>query len=134
MSVSIGELARRFGISVDAVRYYERAGVLPEPERNLGGQRRYGEASADALDVVLQLRAAGFSLEQIRGVVAVKADGGTPAERIARMRSRVTALEAELDVQAAALRRARRLLRGWREEMDAYEASHDHGRPADVKP
>ena len=66
MSLPIGEVARRSGLSPDALRYYEREGLLPAPERTAGGARRYDESALDQLAVITSLRAVGFSLAQVR--------------------------------------------------------------------
>jgi MerR family redox-sensitive transcriptional activator SoxR len=63
--MKIGQLAARAGVNPSAIRYYEKLGLLPQPQRS-GGQRRY---SGDALDRVLLIRFAGemaFSLGEIK--------------------------------------------------------------------
>lgn len=65
-SFGIGALARRTGTKVQTVRYYEQIGLLPEPERSDGGQRRYDTAALDRLAFIRHAREMGFSLEMIR--------------------------------------------------------------------
>ena len=65
MQLSIGEVARRAGINPSAIRYYERAGVLPEPVR-ISNQRRYDESMLTRLTVVRMAQEAGFSIDEIR--------------------------------------------------------------------
>lgn len=65
MNLSIGDVARRAGINASAIRYYERAGVLPQPIR-VSGQRRYDDAVLTRLTVVRMAQEAGFSIEEIR--------------------------------------------------------------------
>jgi DNA-binding transcriptional MerR regulator len=62
--LTIGQVAKRAGINSSAVRYYERVGVLPPPER-VGGQRRYGEDTVRRLEVIDIAKRAGFRLEEI---------------------------------------------------------------------
>ena len=76
-TLTIGEVARRMGIATSAIRYYERAGVLPEPAR-VGGQRRYPEATLDRLRVLDVAKRAGFTLAEAKVLLAT-IDGGTPA-------------------------------------------------------
>jgi DNA-binding transcriptional MerR regulator len=76
-TLTIGRLAKRFGLNTSAIRYYEAAGVLPEPAR-VGGQRRYGEDAIRRLEVLDVAKRAGFSLDEAR-VLLQKADAGTPA-------------------------------------------------------
>jgi len=64
--LTIGTLARRTGTKVQTIRYYEQIGLMPEPGRTAGGQRRYGEAELDRLAFVRHARQLGFTLEAIR--------------------------------------------------------------------
>ncbi|HKL45009.1 MAG TPA: helix-turn-helix domain-containing protein [Roseovarius sp.] len=63
---TIGTLAKRTGTKVQTVRYYEQIGLLPEPERTEGRQRRYGEDDLDRLAFIRHARQLGFTLEAIR--------------------------------------------------------------------
>jgi MerR family redox-sensitive transcriptional activator SoxR len=64
----IGEVAKRAGVRVSLIRYYEEVGVLPEPER-VSGQRRYDESVLRQLTVIDVAQRAGLSLEEIRDLV-----------------------------------------------------------------
>lgn len=64
--LSIGELATRTGTKVQTVRYYEQIGLMPEPSRTAGGQRRYDEAALDRLAFIRHARQLGFGLDSIR--------------------------------------------------------------------
>lgn len=64
-SIGIGEVAARFGLSADTVRYYERTGVLPRASRDSAGRRSYSEDDTHLLDVLLRLRDTGMPLERI---------------------------------------------------------------------
>jgi MerR family transcriptional regulator, redox-sensitive transcriptional activator SoxR len=76
-ALSIGEVASKAGVNVSAIRFYERRGLLPEPER-VGGQRRYTADAIRRLGVISAAKQAGFSLEEIR-VLLASADEGLPA-------------------------------------------------------
>jgi len=76
-TLTIGQLARRVGLNTSAIRYYERVGVLPAPERE-SGQRRYGEDAVRRLQVLEVAKRAGFSLDEAKLLVQ-SADAGTPA-------------------------------------------------------
>jgi MerR family redox-sensitive transcriptional activator SoxR len=76
-TLTIGQLARRAGLKPSAIRYYERVGVLPAPER-ASGQRRYGEAAVRRLEVLDVAKRAGFSLDEAR-VLLERTEAGTPA-------------------------------------------------------
>ncbi|MFP4537250.1 MAG: MerR family transcriptional regulator [Dichotomicrobium sp.] len=64
--LSIGALARKTGTKVQTIRYYEQIGLMPEPGRTDGGQRRYGEADLDRLAFIRHARQLGFPLDAIR--------------------------------------------------------------------
>jgi MerR family redox-sensitive transcriptional activator SoxR len=64
-------------VSVSAIRYYERNGLLPAPER-LGGQRRFGAETVGRLGVIDVAKRAGFSLREVR-VLLDSIDEGAPA-------------------------------------------------------
>ncbi len=76
-TLSIGEVARRAGLNVSAIRFYECKGLLPEPER-VGGQRRYDEEVVRRLGTIDVAKQAGFSLEEI-GFLLGSIDRGEPA-------------------------------------------------------
>ncbi|QDL94956.1 helix-turn-helix domain-containing protein (plasmid) [Paroceanicella profunda] len=66
---TIGTLARRTGTRVQTIRYYEQVGLMPEPGRTAGGQRRYGDGDLDRLSFIRHARQLGFSLEAIRELI-----------------------------------------------------------------
>lgn len=76
-TLSIGEIAARAGVNVSAIRFYERQGLLPEPER-VSGQRRYTVATVQRLGIIDAAKQAGFSLDEV-GVLLASADEGAPA-------------------------------------------------------
>jgi DNA-binding transcriptional MerR regulator len=65
--VLIGELSRRSGVSVRAIRFYERRGVLPAASRTHAGYRQYGEGEVECLAVIRQAQDLGFTLREIEG-------------------------------------------------------------------
>jgi redox-sensitive transcriptional activator SoxR len=76
-TLPIGEVARRAGLNVSAIRFYERKGLLPEPER-VGGKRRYEQETVRRLATIDVAQQAGFSLEEI-AVLLDSVDRGEPA-------------------------------------------------------
>jgi MerR family redox-sensitive transcriptional activator SoxR len=79
-NLSVGQVAAAAGINASAVRYYERVGVLPPPER-VSGQRRYRPDMVDRLRTVQAAQQAGFSLEEITQLLQ-GADDGHAAEAL----------------------------------------------------
>jgi DNA-binding transcriptional MerR regulator len=66
MNLPIGELARRTGVKVPTIRFYEQIGLLEEPPRTEGNQRRYGAAEVSRLNFIRHSRELGFEVEDIR--------------------------------------------------------------------
>ncbi len=104
----IGELARAAGTKVQTIRWYEQQGLMPEPVRTPGGQRRYDEKAKRRLMFIRHARELGFPLSDIRALLEIADDPAAPcadanaiAERqLAEVRSRIErlrALEKELE-------------------------------------
>jgi len=83
----IGIVAKRVGLSVDAIRFYERNGLLPRPLRTEGGGfRRYGEKDVEALAFVRRVQGLGFTLSEIRGLSRLR---GNRLQRCAPVKRRL---------------------------------------------
>lgn len=74
--LSIGALAERTGIKIETIRYYERIGLIAAPPRSAGGHRVYDQAHLRRLGFVRRSRELGFSLDEVRMLLAM-ADGGS---------------------------------------------------------
>jgi DNA-binding transcriptional MerR regulator len=99
--LSIAEVARRTGLSVHTLRYYERAGLVVSPvDRTSGGQRRYRRLDLEWIEICTRLRATGMPIKAIRRYAELVAAGrGNEKERLALMeahRADVIAKLAEL--------------------------------------
>jgi len=68
-ALTIGDVARRSGFSIRALRFYERRGLLPASGRTPGGYRLYTEADLHRLEFIRHAKALGLTLEQIRELV-----------------------------------------------------------------
>jgi DNA-binding transcriptional MerR regulator len=106
--VPIGEAARRSGVKVPTIRYYEEVGLLPEPPRTEGNRRLYGNPHLKRLAFIRHARELGFEVEAIRTLLDLQDNPGqscSPADSIARRRLRdvqdriakLTALKVELE-------------------------------------
>jgi len=73
-SMSIGTLARRSGVPAKTIRYYESVGLLPAPARAANGYRVYSAAALMSLGFVARARAAGFPIEDVRGLLSLWRD------------------------------------------------------------
>ena len=69
--LSIGELARRTSVAPSALRYYEDLGLMPAASR-VSGQRRYPASAVDLVGVILFLRDVGFSLAEMKALLATR--------------------------------------------------------------
>jgi len=74
-TLRIGAFAEAAGVNVETIRYYQRKGLLPEPEKPYGGIRRYGKADVARVRFVKSAQRLGFSLEEVAGLLTL--DDGT---------------------------------------------------------
>lgn len=73
-NLKIGALAERTGTNAPTIRYYEQIGLLRSADRQSGGQRVYGDADVRRLTFIRRCREFGFSIEQVRALVALVQD------------------------------------------------------------
>ena len=109
-SYRIGDIARRAGITVAAVRYYERRGLLPTAPRTSTGNRRYPPETIERIRFVKQAQTNGLTLAEIRELIALKHQGG--AKRCRQVQKLLAAKIAQIDDQRAQLEEFRRSLQG----------------------
>jgi DNA-binding transcriptional MerR regulator len=114
--LTIGELARRAGVTPEAVRYYERVGVLEPARRNEQGHRRYGARVLEELRLLRSAQTLGFSLAEVGRMLALTRQDPVPCQS---MCSLVEKQVAELDERIGHLRAAR-------ERLAAALAACDH--------
>lgn len=72
--MKIGELAERSGIAASAIRYYEKAGLMPRPGRGANGYRAYDEAALARINLIQIGQQLGFTLEAIRAVTMLEGE------------------------------------------------------------
>ena len=82
--MQIGVVAKRIGVTVDAIRFYERNGLLPRPPRTEGGFRRYGESDVETLAFVRRVQSLGFKLSEIRGLLNLRGSRLQPCAPVRR--------------------------------------------------
>ena len=73
-NLTIGQLARETGTKVETVRFYEKSGLLPVPARTEGNYRAYEKAHLNRLSFIRRARDLGFSLDQVRELLALSDD------------------------------------------------------------
>ena len=71
----IGEASRQSGVHIETIRYYERSGVMPKPNRSPSGQRIYDGEQLQRLSFIKRCRELGFSLNEVRDLFGL-VDGG----------------------------------------------------------
>ena len=95
--LKIGEVSKRSGIGIEALRFYEKSGLLDKPSRTYGGYRVYGEDVLERLAFIKQAQALGFSLDEIRRIVEDARKGESPCDEVREIvRRRLSELDERL--------------------------------------
>jgi DNA-binding transcriptional MerR regulator len=76
-----GQLAHLTGVSTDTLRHYERLGLLPLPQRTAGNYREYAPTSQQRVELIQRALAIGFSLSELKTILAVRDKGGAPCHQ-----------------------------------------------------
>jgi len=106
--LSIGALGKASGVNIETIRYYEKIGLLPEPERNAAGYRQYDAAHLRRLHFIRKGRDLGFSIEAIRALLRLAAHPEHPCQDADRMAAEHLA---EVERKIEELERLRNALR-----------------------
>jgi DNA-binding transcriptional MerR regulator len=122
----IGELAKQSGASVQALRFYERSGLLPKPARTESGYRLYGAGDLQRVELIRQAKRLGFSLDEIKRILRLRQQGSCPCGEVVHMLEKHMH---EADEQIRRLQRFRRELAG---TLDEWKKSGDEGIPGEV--
>lgn len=77
-----GDLARAASVNVETLRFYEREGLLPEPQRTGSGHRRYGEAALERIRLIKRAQALGFTLPDIATLLTAMEDPAAMCEDV----------------------------------------------------
>jgi len=105
--LTIGKVAKRTGVPIETIRYYERRGLLPEPPRTDAGYRLYDGESVTRLRFIKEAQALGFTLEEIDELLALRVDAQTTCDdvrrRAARKRAEIEEKIRALQAMGAAL-------------------------------
>jgi DNA-binding transcriptional MerR regulator len=121
--LKIGEVAKLSGFGIEALRFYERSGLLGRPERTQSGYRVYQKTVLQRLDFIKRAQVLGFSLDEIKRIIADKEAGKSPCREVQEIvRHRLE----ELDERLKEMRRYRKelgeALARWEEtgELDGH--------------
>lgn len=82
-NLSIGAFAGSAGVNVETIRFYQRKGLLPQPNRPYGSIRRYGETDVARVRFVKSAQSLGFSLDEVAGLLSL--DDGTHCDEARRV-------------------------------------------------
>ena len=83
-AMKIGQVAKRAGVSVETIRFYEREGLLEQPARRPSGYREYSEEVIRKIRFIKRAKTLGFTLKGIAGLLALKHDPGRKACEVKR--------------------------------------------------
>src|SRR5262245_57298799 len=109
-SLKTGELAKRAGVNVETLRFYERKGLLPRPPRRVSSNREYPLESIRLIRFIKRAQELGFSLREIRDLLALRIRPGvTCAEVRERAQEKVSAVRQKI-ADLKAIERALRKL------------------------
>jgi len=106
--MQIGIVAKKIGLSVDAIRFYERNGLLPRPPRTEGGFRRYGDSDVETVGFIRRVQELGFKLSEIRGLLRLRE---TRLQPCAPVQSRLREKLADVQQKLTGLRKLEQELR-----------------------
>ena len=70
--MQIGTIAKKIGLTADAIRFYERSSLLPSPPRSAGGFRQYGEGDVETLGFIRRVVGLGFTLREIKELLGLR--------------------------------------------------------------
>jgi MerR family copper efflux transcriptional regulator len=118
-----GELAKRVGVNVETLRFYEREGLLPKPARTRSGYRQYEKRDLERVRLIRSCQEIGFTLREVKEVLELHRVLAS-AERAGRMKPRARArLLAAADRRLALIDEKLRTLLKVRTDMAALVAT-----------
>src|SRR6266567_7334681 len=114
---TIGQLARRAGIGQSTVRYYERTGLLPQPDRTASNYRLYPEEAVVRVNFIQRARRLGFTRKEINELLELGVGRRTSC---AEVRSRAEGKIADIEARIRSLRQMSRALLKLADKCDAH--------------
>jgi DNA-binding transcriptional MerR regulator len=117
--MTVTDIARRFNVSADAIRYYTTLGLLSPIRDAVNGYRRYGSENESRLRFLLSAKKLGFSLKDIRQILLVAETANTPCPLVRRlMDQRLGTLRQQLRETQALYERMKLAASSWEEQPD----------------
>ena len=107
--LTIGLVARRAGVGVETVRFYERQGLIEEPPRRMSGYREYDDEVVSRLGFIRRAKDLGFTLKEIKELLSLRRDPSVPAADVKR---RANAKIADIETKIRTLQKMKEALEG----------------------
>ena len=124
MALTSGQLARKSGVGVETLRFYEREGLLAKPARTTTGYRQYPAEAVERVGFIRRAQLLGFQLKEIKVLLALRDDPGAPSRDV---RAKAVAKLADIDQRI-------RDLETMRSELTRLVAACDGAGPAAACP
>src|SRR5258706_15510948 len=107
--LTIGRLAKSAGVNVETIRYYQRRGIIDEPDKPLGGHRKYAPDVLEQIAFVRRAQQLGFSLAEVKELLMLK-DGRSTHKARAIAERKVDGLDRQISHLAKMRRKLKRLV------------------------
>lgn len=120
--LTIGQVARRSGVGIETVRFYEREGLLAKPARTASGYRQFDENVITRLRFIQRAKELGFTLNEIKELLSLRVDAETSCEDV---RARAEAKIADVEDKIKALQRIKKALVRLTRECDARSSDSE---------
>ena len=108
--MTVGDLSKKYGVNREALRFYERQGLLPDPARNASGYRLYDVQTERVLSFILNAKRLGFTLTEIKALLKIRVVNQDNCEKIrAQAKEKIN----EIDAKIIYLQRLKNLSPSW---------------------
>ncbi|MCI0421405.1 MAG: MerR family DNA-binding protein [Acidobacteria bacterium] len=129
-AIQIGQLAKQTGLSIDAIRFYERKGLLKKPARSEGGFRLFSSGDIAKLKFVRKAQELGFSLEEVHALIILRDQDTQPCWHVQDMlQQKLTVIRQKIEELKTLEEELEAGLRKCRRETSRGPASHGRGCP-----
>ncbi|MDR5694578.1 MAG: heavy metal-responsive transcriptional regulator [Armatimonadota bacterium] len=131
----IGQVAERAGVNPKTIRYYEAIGLLPKPQRGENRYRLYSKEVIEVLRFIRKARALGFTLSEIKEIIAIRQQGHVPCVHVqSLLKRKIAELDQRIKDLVAFRKRLKQLLAEWEEQANqrritAVICPHIEGQP-----
>ncbi len=96
-SLTTGQLAKRAGVNIETIRYYEKRGIIPELRRKESGYRLYPSNTVTRIQFIKHAKELGFSLKEINELLTLRLDENTPCSEVkSRAEDKISDIEGKI--------------------------------------